>query len=96
MRRGRYTNDPMIIAQQDNMVSINAALQIDPDWSGGSRGHCPTFSGLEPVVPRTMPMVLITPRVAVQLCQISTAKKGTVSRIAPILDPGSMFLFPGT
>ena len=29
MRRGRYTNDPMIIAQQDNMVSINAALQID-------------------------------------------------------------------
>ena len=24
------------------------------------------------------------------LCQISTAKKGTVSRIAPILDPGSI------
>lgn len=29
MRRGRYTNDPDIIRQQDNMVSVNAALQID-------------------------------------------------------------------
>ena len=29
MRRGRYTNDPENIARQDNMVSINAALQID-------------------------------------------------------------------
>ena len=29
LKKGRYTNDPFIIAQQDNMVSINAALQVD-------------------------------------------------------------------
>ena len=28
MRRGRYTNDPMIIAQQDNMVSITPPCRL--------------------------------------------------------------------
>ncbi len=27
--RGRYTNDPYVIAQNDNVVSVNASLQID-------------------------------------------------------------------
>ena len=90
MRRGRYTNDPMIIAQQDNMVSINAALQIDltgqvaaeaianVQWSGTGGATDYAYGAYHSKGGRAM------------LCQISTAKKGTVSRIAPILDPGSI------
>ena len=90
MRRGRYTNDPMIIAQQDNMVSINAALQIDLtgqvaaealgyiQWSGTGGATDFAYGAYHSRGGRAM------------LCQISTAKKGTVSRIAPILDPGSI------
>ena len=90
MRRGRYTNDPMIIAQQDNMVSINAALQIDLtgqvaaeaianiQWSGTGGATDYAYGAYHSKGGRAM------------LCQISTAKKGTVSRIAPILDPGSI------
>lgn len=90
MRRGRYTNDPMIIAQQDNMVSINAALQIDLtgqvaaeaianiQWSGTGGATDYAYGAYHSKGGRAI------------LCQISTAKKGTVSRIAPILDPGSI------
>lgn len=90
MRRGRYTNDPMIIAQQDNMVSINAALQIDLtgqvaaeaiahiQWSGTGGATDYAYGAYHSRGGRAM------------LCQISTAKKGTVSRIAPVLDSGSI------
>lgn len=90
IRRGRYTNDPFNIAQQDNMVSINAALQIDLtgqvaaeaiahiQWSGTGGATDYAYGAYHSKGGRAM------------LCQISTAKKGTVSRIAPILDPGSI------
>ena len=29
VRRSRYTNDPYVIARNDNVVSVNASLQID-------------------------------------------------------------------
>ena len=90
MRRGRYTNDPENIARQDNMVSINAALQIDltgqvaaeavahMQFSGTGGATDYAYGAFHSKGGRAM------------LCQISTAKKGTVSRIAPILDPGSI------
>lgn len=96
MRRGRYTNDPMIIAQQDNMVSINAALQIDLTGQVAAEA-LPTFSGLEPVVPRTMPMVLITPRVAVQCCaRFLLRRRELFPESLPSWTPVLLFLFPGT
>ena len=80
----------MIIAQQDNMVAINAALQSDLagqvaaealgyiQWSGTGGATDFAYGAYHSRGGRAM------------LCQISTAKKGTVSRIAPILDPGSI------
>ena len=62
MRRGRYTNDPMIIAQQDNMVSINAALQIDLTGQVAAEAIANIqWSGTGGA--RTMPMVHSIPRV---------------------------------
>ena len=29
LMRGSYTNDPYVIAQNDNMISINSAIQVD-------------------------------------------------------------------
>ena len=72
------------------MVSINAALQIDLtgqvaaeaianiQWSGTGGATDYAYGVYHSKGGRAM------------LCQISTAKKGTVSRIAPILDPGSI------
>lgn len=90
MRRGRYTNDPFNIAQQDNMVSINAALQIDLtgqvaaeaianiQYSGTGGATDYAYGSYHSKGGRAM------------LAQISTAKKGTMSRIRGILDPGSI------
>ena len=72
------------------MVSINAALQIDLtgqvaaeavahlQFSGTGGATDYAYGAFHSKGGRAM------------LCQISTAKKGTVSRIAPILDPGSI------
>ena len=85
-----FTYEYLNIAQQDNMVSINAALQIDltgqvaaeaianVQWSGTGGAIDYAYGAYHSKGGRAM------------LCQISTAKKGTVSRIAPILDPGSI------
>ena len=96
MRRGRYTNDPMIIAQQDNMVSINAALQIDLtgqvaaealgyiQWSGTGGATDFAYGAYHSRGGRAM------------LCQISTAKKGYCQPHRPHPDPGPLCLCPGT
>ncbi len=84
-----YTNDPFVIAQNHNMVSINSALQIDLTGqicsdSIGAR----IFSGFGGQVDfvrgakrsRGGRSFIAIP---------STAKEGTVSRIAPFLSEGS-------
>jgi 4-hydroxybutyrate CoA-transferase len=84
-----YTNDPYIIGQHDNMVSINSALQVDLMGQVnaemiGSR----QFSGIGGQVDfvrgasrsRGGKSIIAMP---------STAAKGTISRICRELDRGS-------
>jgi len=84
-----YTNDPGLIARNDNMVAINSALQVDltgqvcADSIGtffysGIGGQVDFLRGSS----RSKggkPIIALS----------STAKKGTISRIAPMLAPGA-------
>jgi len=84
-----YTNDPLLIARNDNMVAINSALQIDltgqvcSDSIGtyfysGIGGQVDFLRGAS----RSKggkPIIALP----------STAKNGTVSRISPMLSPGA-------
>lgn len=90
MKRGRYTNDPFVIAQNDNMVSINAALQIDLTGQVAAEaiGHL-QFSGTGGATDFAYGAYHSKGGRAI-LAQVSTTKKGTMSRIQPILQPGSI------
>ncbi|MFZ0287192.1 MAG: acetyl-CoA hydrolase/transferase C-terminal domain-containing protein [Terriglobales bacterium] len=84
-----YTNDPALIARNDNMVAINSALQIDLTGQVCSDSIGTRFySGIGGQVDFLLgagrskggkPIIAIS----------STAKDGTVSRIAPMLSPGA-------
>jgi len=84
-----YTNDPFIIAQNDNMVAINSAIEIDltgqvcadtigPYFYSGFGGQLDFIRGAS----RSKggkPIIAIP----------STAKNGTVSKIVPYLTQGA-------
>ena len=85
-----YVNDPFVIAQNDNMVSVNTALQIDltgqvcseslgfRQFSGTGGAFDFAYGAFHAKDGRGI--------IAIQ----STAKNGTVSRIQPGLTPGSV------
>ena len=84
-----YTNDPQLIARNDNMVAINSALQIDltgqvcSDSIGnyfysGIGGQVDFLRGASHAK-GGKPIIALA----------STAKNGSISRIAPMLDPGA-------
>jgi 4-hydroxybutyrate CoA-transferase len=84
-----YTNDPAFIARNENMVAINSALQIDltgqvcSDSIGaffysGIGGQVDFLRGASRAK-HGKPIIALA----------STAKNGTVSRIAPMLTPGA-------
>lgn len=89
-RSSSYVNDPFVIAQNDNMVSINTTLQVDltgqicsesigPRLYSGTGGAFDfAYGALHSRGGRGI--------IAVQ----STAKNGTVSRISPMLTEGAM------
>lgn len=84
-----YTNNPLLIARNDNMVAVNSALQVDltgqvcSDSIGtyfysGIGGQVDFLRGAS----RSKggkPIIALP----------STAKGGTISRIVPMLDPGA-------
>jgi 4-hydroxybutyrate CoA-transferase len=84
-----YTNDPALIARNDNMVAINSALQVDltgqvcsdsigNQFYSGIGGQVDFLRGAS----RSKggkPIIAIS----------STAKNGTISRIVPMLSPGA-------
>ena len=84
-----YTNDPSLIARNDNMVAINSALQVDltgqvcsdsigTQFYSGIGGQVDFLRGAS----RSKggkPIIAIS----------STAKNGTISRIVPMLSPGA-------
>jgi acyl-CoA hydrolase len=84
-----YTNDPSLIARNDNMIAINSALQVDltgqvcsdslgNQFYSGIGGQVDFLRGAS----RSKggkPIIAIS----------STAKSGTISRIVPMLSPGA-------
>jgi acyl-CoA hydrolase len=84
-----YTNDPALIARNDRMVAINSAIQVDltgqvcsdsigNQFYSGIGGQVDFLRGAS----RSKggkPIIAIS----------STAKRGTISRIVPMLDPGA-------
>lgn len=85
----RYTNDPFIIAQNDNMVAINSALEVDLTGQvcSDSLGTKP-YSGVGGQVDFVRGTARAKggrPIIALP----STAKNGTLSRIVTVLTPGA-------
>jgi len=88
--RGDYVNNPFVIAKNNNMVSINTALQVDLTGQvcsesighlqySGSGGQNDTAEGaIHAVNGRSI------------IALYSTAKNGTVSTIQPFLSPGAI------
>ena len=84
-----YTNDPVLIARNDNMVAINSALQLDltgqvcsdsigNQFYSGIGGQVDFLRGASRS--KGGQSIIALP---------STAKNGTLSRIVPVLDPGA-------
>ena len=84
-----YTNDPALIARNDNMVAINSALQIDltgqvcsdsigSQFYSGIGGQVDFLRGASRSK-HGKPIIAIS----------STAKDGAISRIVPMLNPGA-------
>jgi acyl-CoA hydrolase len=84
-----YTNDPFVVAQNDRMVAINSALQVDLTGQvcSDSIGIKP-YSGIGGQVDFIRGAARSKGGVPI-IALPSTAKKGTISRIAPMLDPGA-------
>jgi 4-hydroxybutyrate CoA-transferase len=85
----KYTNDPWIIAQNDKMVAINSAIQIDLTGQvcADSIGTY-FYSGIGGQVDFIRGAARSKggkPIIAMQ----ATAKNGGISRIVPMLDPGA-------
>jgi len=85
----KYTNDPFVIAQNERMVAINGALQVDLTGqvcadSLGTRPYS-GFGGQIDFIRGAARSKGGVPIIALP----STAMHGDVSRIVPILEPGA-------
>ena len=84
-----YVNDPFVIAQNERMVAINSAIQVDVTGQvcADSIGTQPYsgFGGQLDFMRGAARSKGGKPIIALP----STAKSGSVSRIAPVLDPGA-------
>jgi len=84
-----YTNDPFVVAQNDRMVAINSALQVDLTGQvcADSIGTKPYsgFGGQLDFIRGAARSHGGVPIIALP----STAMQGAVSRIVPVLEPGA-------
>jgi 4-hydroxybutyrate CoA-transferase len=89
LRRCTYTNSPLIIAQQKNMCAMNSAIEVDlygqvcADMTGYRY-----FSGVGGQLDFLRGAAMAEGGKSV-ICLPSTAKKGAVSRIVPLLTEGA-------
>jgi acyl-CoA hydrolase len=84
-----YTNDPFLIGQNERMVAINAALEIDLTGQVCSDSiGSELYSGVGGQVDFIRGAALSKGGVPV-IALPSTAREGTVSRIVPALKPGA-------
>ncbi|MBQ0079299.1 MAG: acetyl-CoA hydrolase/transferase family protein [Eubacterium sp.] len=93
-RSSSYVNDPFVIAQNDNLVSINTALQVDLTGqicseSMGSK----QFSGAGGALDFAYGAFHSKGGRGI-IALNSTAKKGTLSKITPQLTPGAAVTIP--
>ncbi|QNB46742.1 4-hydroxybutyrate CoA-transferase [Thermanaerosceptrum fracticalcis] len=86
---GNYTNDPFIICQNDNMVSINSAIQVDlmGQVAAETIGY-QQYSGVGGQVDFVRGAVRAKNGRSI-IAIPSTAAKGTVSRVVARLDEGA-------
>ena len=90
LRRAAWVNDPFHIAQNDNMVSVNTALQIDLTGQVCSESIGPRqFSGTGGASDFAYGAFHSRGGRGI-LAMTSTAKGGTVSKIQPVLTPGAV------
>ena len=83
-----YTNDPRVIAEHRNMVAINSALAIDLTGQATAESIGTTFySGIGGQAD-FMRGAVLSPGGKTILTLASTAEKGKVSRIVPLLKEG--------
>ena len=84
-----YTNDPALIARNDNMVAINSALQLDLTGQvcSDSIGN-QFYSGIGGQVDFLRGASRSKGGKPI-IAMASTAKNGTISRILPMLSPGA-------
>jgi 4-hydroxybutyrate CoA-transferase len=84
-----YTNEPALIARNDNMVAINSALQIDLTGQVCSDSIGTRFySGIGGQVDFLLGAGRSKGGKSI-IAISSTAKNGTISRIVPMLSPGA-------
>jgi len=84
-----YTNNPIIIAQHENMVAINSALEIDLSGQASAESIGKVFySGIGGQAD-FMRGAVLAPRGKTILAIQSTAAADTVSRIVPYLKEGA-------
>ncbi len=89
-----HTNDPVVIAQNDNMISINSIIQVDllgqcnAEFLEGSQ-----FSGTGGQLDYVRGAYNSKGGKSI-LAFYSTAEKGAVSRVVPRLDPGAVITTP--
>ena len=84
-----YVNDPFVIAQHDNMVAVNSAIEVDLTGQVCSDSIGDTiYSGFGGQVDFIRGASRAKNGRAV-IALLSTAKNGTVSRISTVLDDGA-------
>jgi 4-hydroxybutyrate CoA-transferase len=89
LRPTSYTNNPVLIARNDNMVAINSALQIDLTGQVCSDSIGTRFySGIGGQVDFLLGAGRSKGGKSI-IAISSTAKDGAISRIAPMLSPGA-------
>ncbi len=94
-QQGKVTNDPYVIAQNNKMISVNTALQVDingqvcsqsigPRHYSGTGGQLDTHRGAQ-----------MSPGGRGIIALRSTAKGGSISTIVPTLAQGAEITIPG-
>lgn len=84
-----YVNDPMVIGQLDNMISINSCIEVDLQGQVNSESMGLTqFSGVGGQVDYVRGAAISKGGKSIMAIP-STARKGTVSRIVANFAPGS-------
>ncbi len=84
-----YTNNPLVIAQQDCMVAINSALEVDLTGQSTAESLGKTFYSGMGGQTNFMRGAVLSRGGRTILALPSTASDGTVSRIVPLLKEGA-------